>query len=236
MDMFEKIRGWKTLVPCWLSALYVFSKSKIVHIVLFLTVNVVIGSLGVWMPILASLARPDMFAREELIKVLLAGGPYTFAVAYLAGSSSFLVYEYLDGEATANRRWKTSLGIVAFLLIILCTLLSALQTPPDRNGPNIDTPMTTSPGMPSSTTPLASPRPAGVATRRDGGSDLSISEQVQLKITLLAIFVGLGLFVVSRLSDEDLKEQFDKIYQMDAEASVSLAQRAANANDDQLKL
>lgn len=233
MGNVENPGDGRTLLPRWLSAFSAFFKSKIVHMVLFLTVNVVIGSLGVWMPILASLARPNIFAHDELIKALLAGGPYTFAVAYLAGSSSFLVYEYLDGEITENRRWKTSLGIVAFLLIILCTLLSALQTPTAYT--DIHTSQPSKMPSTSSTPDTIFPLPAG----RIGGqvsSPLNLSESVQLTVTFLAIFVGLGLFVVSRLSDEDLKAQLDTIYQKDNEASSNLANRAASANDVQLKL
>jgi hypothetical protein len=231
--------GMTLHLPRWISALWAFSKSKIVHMGLFLVVNVVIGSLGVWMPIMASVARPDMFAREELIKVLQAGGPYTFAVAYLAGSTSFLAYEYLDGNITSNRRWKTSLGVLAFVLIILCTLLSAIQTPPERNIPRLETSITVSSDQAS---PVTSDSSSSLAERNHQKQsnpsyrELNLSELVQLRITILAILVGLGLFFVSRLGDEDLKEQFERIYRRETKDSEGLAARAASATDDGVKV
>ncbi|WNV05964.1 hypothetical protein RP726_05990 [Candidatus Methylospira mobilis] len=194
MDIWEKPREW-------IVSVYIFFKIKTVHIVIFLAVNVLVGSMGIWMPILASLARHDMYAFEEFSKVLLAGGPYIFDVAYLAGSSSFLVYEYLDGKVGSYRRWKTLLGIVAFLLIILCTQLSALQTPPDGNGGSSYDPNSASSLTAPHLVPPSSPVELVDKKSHRTVSTLSLSENVQVCITIFAIFVGLGLFVADRIGD-----------------------------------
>lgn len=64
----------------WLKLQYNFVSSKSVHLFVFIVVNIVIGSLGVWMTLLMTRIINIQSFELELSKVLEASGPYTFAV------------------------------------------------------------------------------------------------------------------------------------------------------------
>lgn len=192
----------------WLGLHFKFLKAKFVHIFLFFVVNIVIGSLGVWMPMLTSLLLEDVNFRIELSRVLAASGPYTFAVAYLAASTAFVAYEYLEERTTINRKSKTTLTTMAFVLIILCTLLSAFQTQiPQLSGaaPNTSTVNKVTLEIQTQTTSnIESP------VQRLKVHELSSSEKLQLWLVAIAVVVGLVLYLISRWDDEDVKRMLQE--------------------------
>lgn len=199
-----------------------FLRSKSIHIFIFIVVNAVVGSIGIWMPILAAVGRPDVIAMVELQKQLAASGPYIFAVAYLAGSTSFVAYEYLDTEQTDRRKTKTALAVCAFVLIIVCTLLSALQAAPIAT-----------PGDLVGAHPVAS---AVQTVPRQPVRELNVAEWAQLVIVALASFVGLLLYVISRLDDPDIKATMAAISAGTEEESKRLSSSASRVADPALTL
>ena len=125
---FDRLSGWskrkrKELLD-WLSLQRSFLAAKTVHIFVFIAVNVVVGSLGVWMPLMTSLFVENTTFVGELSRTLSASGAYTFAVAYLAASSAYIAYDYLEDRSTIHRKSKTVFLTTAFILIILSTILN----------------------------------------------------------------------------------------------------------------
>ncbi|MFD2262826.1 hypothetical protein ACFSM5_08000 [Lacibacterium aquatile] len=108
----------------WSRAL-VFLKLRKVHIFLFLTVNVIFGALGFWIPIIKDYISADNIMPALKIQ-LDAAGAYTFSIAFLVSCVSLMVSEYLDLKEEAKyREQKVALCITAGLIIILASALSS---------------------------------------------------------------------------------------------------------------
>lgn len=178
----------------WCNLQWVFFRSKWVHILLFVVVNIVIGSLGVWMTILMTHVINDHSTFiPELKKILATCGPYTFAVAYLAASSSYIAYEYLDDLQTTRRKRKIVAATASFVLIILCTLLSGFQT--QSQNYNIQDQHE----LPVVQTNLNAVNASPPKTH----AVLTDSEELQLWLTGIAIILGAYLYLTSRWDDAD---------------------------------
>lgn len=219
----RSLMAWagRTRLVRWLLMSWTFARSKWIHIFIFLVVNAVVGSIGIWMPILAAVARPDINSMVELQKQLAASGPYIFAVAYLAGSTSFVAYEYLDEQVTSNRKTKTALAVCAFVIIIICTLLSALQT----------SPVASTLAPPSTAAYLAQG-----AYVKEAARTLNASEYAQLFITAIAVVVGLLMYVISRFDDEDIKQAIANFSAKTEADSKQLSEDAKKITDPELNL
>lgn len=214
------------IIKNWFKLQYKFLSSKSVHLFVFIVVNVVIGSLGVWMTILMTRIVNIQSFDIELSKVLEASGPYTFAVAYLAASTSYVAYEYLEDRRTCKRKTNTTLTTAAFVLIILCTLLSAFQTK------LFDTPSALTNKNTAIPSQLIEPLQANINSEKV----LTVQEKLQLWLVLISIFIGLALYLISRWDDEDailmLQEYNSKI----REESLALENKMSNDNQASHKL
>lgn len=202
--VFERAPGYMKIGWCylsnWLRLHLSFLKAKFVHVFLFVVVNILIGSLGVWMPMLMAFLVEDAHFRDELSRSLAAAGPYTFAVAYLAATTAYIAYEYLEGNTTRKRKLKTTIATTAFVLIILCTLLSAFQTQiselSQKAANNLATQSQASVMQPGNL-------PQQKAANGNEKPELSIAEELQLYLVVISVVVGLLLYVISRWDDAD---------------------------------
>ena len=193
--------GW--LVSAW-HHLRAFVVSQWMHTLLFLVVNVAVGALGLIAPIAVEyyyLGTNDFV--PALKKQLDAAGAYTFAIAFLASSVSFIVTEYLDRKEVATRRpLKVLLGAAAAFLILVCAWFSGVQAarpPTDTPSHEIERP-TASTGKPS--------REAAPQLRVEPApSTLSRSDLMQIRVTSLAVLVGFLLFLLFRVQAPSMQEQ-----------------------------
>jgi len=69
---------------------------KRAHIFVFLLVNIFFGAMGFWAPLVQPLVEDNGGFVRKLVEVLATGGAYTFSVAYMAASASYILFEYLD--------------------------------------------------------------------------------------------------------------------------------------------
>ena len=162
-------------------------QSKWVHVTVFFIINVVMGSLGVWLPIALAAINPGASTHEELVKVFRASGPYTFAVAYLTAAAAYIALEYLEGVETQFRGLKTFLGLMAFLAIVLCSLLAAAQP----SAPLLD--RTTNTMVQSYV------------------SKFGVGDVVQATLTVISLLLGFLLFLLDRAEDDDQIEALTAI-------------------------
>lgn len=181
----------------WVILQLKFYHSKFVYLFLFVVVNVLVASLGVWMTMLMSQVLNTGSFSLELKKILAAGGPYTFAVAYLAASTSSVAYEYLDSSRGTNRRKsKVIATTAAFVLIILCTLLSGFQTQ-SQSVAAVQVQHSSSSESNSSLKNINLDHPSKMKMQ------LTSSERMQIWLVLISIIVGFYLYLISRWDDED---------------------------------
>lgn len=192
-----------------------FIRSQWAHFFLFVVVNIFVGSLGVWMPVLLAGVRHEVDYIPSVMRQLEAGGPYTFAVAYLAAAASFVVSEYLSGASTGGRKLKTVFALFAFVLVILCTLLSASQA---SGGQQIESP--------SASTEASAPGGPHGSSGLDWGA-VDPAGRLQLQLTGLAVLVGLILFILAQSSTEDMRGEIEQI---DARMKREAAELQAGAN------
>jgi hypothetical protein len=213
----------------WLSLQRSFFSAKSVHIFLFVVVNVFIGSLGVWMPLMTSLFLKDVRFSSELSASLSASGPYTFAVAYLAASSAYIAYDFLESRTSPNRKIKTVFGTTAFVLIILCTLLSAFQTQISH--------LAVTSGPPAAQHSLPTEASLLVSSKDKSFIDvlqelhLSSAEQLQLWLVAISVLVGLVLYVLSRWDDEDCNRMVEEYEKTLTDAAQELSQKARSSGE-----
>lgn len=193
--------GWLVSVAQHVRA---FVVSQWMHTLLFLVVNVVVGALGLIAPIAVEyyyLETNDFI--PALKKQLDAAGAYTFAIAFLASSVSFIVTEYLDRKEVAKRRpLKVLLGAAAAFLILVCAWFSGVQAahPQADTAPHVARQPTSSTGKPS--------RDAAAQTRAETApATLSRSDLMQIRVTALAVLVGFLLFLLFQVQAPSMQEQ-----------------------------
>lgn len=208
----------------WLGLHRRFFGAKSVHLFLFIVVNVFIGSLGVWMPLMTSLLLEEVRFSTQLSDVLAASGPYTFAIAYLAASSAYAAYDFLENRTSPNRKSKTVFATTAFVLIILCTLLSAFQTQishlaaPHRESLTKPSLASGIPIVESKTPSESDGTPVNIA--------LSSAEELQLGLVAFSILIGLVLYVLSRWDDADCSRMIEEYEKALTDAAQRLGQKA----------
>lgn len=198
------IRGW------------VLFTSQFAHIILFLTVNVILGALGFIVPIAIEYAATDNFL-PALKKQLDAAGAYTFAIAFLASCVSLVAAEYLDRKEVAEyRNQKILLSILAGLIVIFCAVFSGSQTARSL----IEDSAKYHPGtLNRDQVALEAPKndsavpDKGRQHQIEATTDLTLSklDRWQVNITALAVLVGLILFLVFKYQEPGIKEQLAKI-------------------------
>lgn len=193
--------GW--LVSAW-HHLRAFVVSQWMHTLLFLGVNVVVGALGLIAPIAVEyyyLGTNDFV--PALKKQLDAAGAYTFAIAFLASSVSFIVTEYLDRKEVAKRRpLKVLLGAAAAFLILVCAWFSGVQAA----RPTTDSPPHAA-VQPAALSSKPSSEAATQARLEPAPAALSRSDLMQIKVTAAAILVGFLLFLVFQVQAPSMQEQ-----------------------------
>lgn len=204
------------LLLSWIQGLFirgwVLFSSQFAHIILFLTVNVILGALGFIVPIAIEYAATDNFL-PALRKQLDAAGAYTFAIAFLASCVSLVAAEYLDRKEVAEyRNQKILLSVLAGLIVILCAVFSGSQTArsliEDSAKSHVET---------LSRNQLAHEAPSSVSgvPEKDGQHQIATKAELtlskldrwQINITGFAVLVGLILFLVFKYQEPSMKEQ-----------------------------
>lgn len=232
------------------NAILDFLRVKFVHILTFFVVNIVVGSLGIWVPLFGTLMRPDMQFNVELHKALMGGGWYTFSAAYLTGSCSALAYEFIDRELAVFKKLKVMLGVISSFLIIICFAGVAFLTPPVYQALSSEASkivpynIASLPVTSSNLTKLNDKEISEAASsnstelnQKEISKDkifFNTSEWTQLGITFFSAFIGLVIFIVVMLGDPDLKNQYEIINHRVENESGDLAKLAATITDDQL--
>lgn len=102
-------------------------KNKKAHIFWFFLINVFFGAMGVWAPLIQPLLAPNGMALPKFIDVLESGGAYTFAVAYLAATAGYIVFEYLDEKEQNFKTAKAVTGGIALVLVVIFGIITATQ-------------------------------------------------------------------------------------------------------------
>jgi hypothetical protein len=195
-----------------------FIRSQGARVLLFLAVNVIFGALGFLMPV-----SVEYFATDELYpalkKQLNAAGPYTFSIAFLAASVSLVVDEYLALDKKADHRtFKVVTSIFAALLIVFCAVFSGSQTAREMLS-SASTPtaqeasqkqVVKSPGTDQvklDAQEVAKNPPNGFAAL---WSKFDRQDRLQIWTTMLAVVVGLFLFLVFKLEEPSMQAELER--------------------------
>ena len=205
-----------------LVSLYLRAKAllttQFTHIILFLTVNVVLGALGFLVPIAIEYAATDSFL-PALRKQLDAAGAYTFAIAFLASCISLVAAEYLDRKEVAQYRHpKVLLSVLACLIMVFCAVFSGSQTARSLIGDQPPAQVSQNPRLTERpNTSAAELYDSGSLLKvnaKDGGKPgLSTLDILQIRITIVAVVVGLLLFLVFQYQAPSMQDQVAKYMQ-----------------------
>lgn len=95
----------------------------------FLFIDVIAGSAGLWIPVLiVGLLMPDRTPLGELLSLLKSAGAYTFSIAFLCASYSFL---YLDRRKNAinqiREEYDSNISLSTILLLAVGMMLIGFQ-------------------------------------------------------------------------------------------------------------
>lgn len=189
-----------------------FIKAKWLHVTVFFAINVVIGSLGVWLAVVIAASNDQKTAFDELIKSFDSGGPYTFAVAYLAAATAYLVKEYQEKIDTDFRMYKTFFGVLAVLLIIICSVLAAAQTQNSESSPSNKLFKASFNYSQNSSISPSNVQEVSVSGNQEqeakahSNSKFKNSHWIQFWLTVMAIFIGIILYLLERAGDTDQKD------------------------------
>lgn len=216
-DWYRDPRKVSRRIAAWL-------RDQWLILLLFVLVNVLIGSLGLWLSSLQHWVN-DMDHRGPLVEQLNSGSFYTFAIAFLTSCTSLIVAEYLELKtAITGRHMKIFLFMVSSSLILLCALLAT--------------------SIPKST--LTDKPPAASAASQAGGSPVKSGSgeaivagaqkelaqlprwhMVQLWLTGAAVVVGLLLYLVVQYSATAMRRAIDNIEADEALDADDLASKAS---------
>ena len=215
-----------------------FIKAKWLHFIVFFAINVVIGSLGVWLAVVIAASNDQKTAFEELIKSFDSGGPYTFAVAYLAAATAYLVKEYQEKIDTDFRMYKTFFGVLAVLLIIICSVLAAAQSQNSESSPPTDMQFKASysysqnfSNIPNNSQVLSVSGNQEQVVTGQYNSKFKHSHWIQLWLTIMAIFIGIILYLLERAGDNDQKDSLGFIRDK-REKGIKAAEKTIPLIDD----
>lgn len=106
-------------------------------IIWFFAINVVVGSAGIWVPLIPEIKHGWVSINSKMLEVLRSGGAYTFLLAYLAATSGYLITEYVENSDEHFRSQKAALVAFAFIVGVVSALLTldSFSIPVPPNGP-----------------------------------------------------------------------------------------------------
>lgn len=93
-------------------------------IIWFFAINVIVGSAGVWVPLIPEIRHGWSSIFSKLLEVMRSGGGYTFLLAYLAATSGYLIAEYVEESDQYFKSQKAALGAVALVIGLLSAFLT----------------------------------------------------------------------------------------------------------------
>lgn len=202
---------------------WAFVRLNVGHVALFLTVNVVFGAAGIWMPVVAGRYRSGTWW-DPLLTQFENAGPYTFAIAFLAACLSYLVAEYLDKRSATWKQWKVLLGLLAGSLIFLCTWLSAVSQP---EGTSAKPPIATqNVSKQPKTGQEVSPSTATVQSKAfsPGVAELPEPHYVQAVLVAISVINGFLIFLTFLVLADPMKKaiaEIDAKLEDDTDALIS---------------
>jgi len=196
-------------------------------VVLFVVVNIVIGSLGAWLGALHDWVYVE-HPRQRLIEQLEAGGFYTFAIAFLTSCASLVVAEYLEDYkgSVGHKRSKVALCIIALLLAIFSAFFTS-QTP--SKAQTLSTPNSSSASCQGARC-LEAPRAASQDTTSPQNEEAPLPRQhkVQICMVIASVVVGLFLFLVMQYSSQATQLELKRIDDDDNDDADALAKNASS--------
>jgi hypothetical protein len=195
-----------------------FLTSQGTHVILFLAVNVVLGALGILVPLAIEYTATDSFI-PALKKQLDAASAYTFSIAFLASCVSLVVAEYLDRKEIAQyRSLKVVLSLCAGLMMVFCAVFSGSQAARALIGEHgqiqpSKTEISQVEAKATVSTALVEGRlSASAAPKVASDQELTLTplDKLQVKTTVAAVIVGLLLFLVFQYQAPSMTEQLAK--------------------------
>lgn len=93
-------------------------------IIWFFAINVIVGSAGVWVPLIPEIRHGWSSIFSKLLEVMRSGGGYTFLLAYLAATSGYLIAEYVEESDQYFKSQKAALGAVALVIGLFSAFLT----------------------------------------------------------------------------------------------------------------
>jgi hypothetical protein len=223
-----------SLLISWSSPLATLWRIQGIHILLFFVVNVGIGSLAVWMPILIGWVETGD-AMKKTLDQFHASGPYTFAIAFLAGCVSLVVAEYLDSNIIERKKLKVFFSLLSVVLMVMCTVLSSSQTakPPNNQTDkstdiNIAKPVLSSVQNTTDSRPLKTKEPKLEANNGPTEQPLQFqrADFIQFWFVIFAITTGLAVFLAFQFQTDPMREELANIESRISEDSDNLLSEA----------
>lgn len=111
----------------WQVAPVVWFKKQPAAAWMFVGVNFVFGTLGIWLPLLNAALIGSTSVSDELVKLLRSGGLYLYAVPLLAAITGGVLASIVQDNAEHSRGTKTLLVGAAITTFLLCALLLEIQ-------------------------------------------------------------------------------------------------------------
>lgn len=93
-------------------------------IIWFFAINVIVGSAGVWVPLIPEIRHGWNSIFSKLLEVMRSGGGYTFLLAYLAATSGYLIAEYVEESDRYFKSQKAALGAIALVIGLVSAFLT----------------------------------------------------------------------------------------------------------------
>lgn len=210
-------------IPLFIHIIWTFLTSQFAHIILFLTVNVIIGGLGILVPIALEYAATNDFM-PALQKQLASASAYTFAIAFLSSCVSLVAAEYLDEKTPSPYRHpKVLLSVFASLIVIMCSVFSGSQAAhsitaehqPSSSQISIESKGTSLPAQQLTPKAPADEKSESLQSNKNQIKnkkiDISTIDLWQIWITSAAVFVGLILFLLFKYQEPSMRQQLDEI-------------------------
>lgn len=101
------------------------AKQEPFYFTVFIMMNFIFGALGLWLPAASALGDSLAHAWPEFLKVWKQGSGYSFSLALLAASASFVFKESSDGNETQFKQLKK--GALLFTLVLAVVILTLLN-------------------------------------------------------------------------------------------------------------
>jgi len=111
----------------WHIAPVVWFKQQPAAAWMFIGVNFVFGTLGIWLPLLNAALMGSTSVSDELVKLLRTGGLYLYAVPLLAAITAGVLASIVQDTAEHSRGTKALLVFAAIATFVVCALLLEIQ-------------------------------------------------------------------------------------------------------------